>query len=47
MYEPIKKGLGRFGGKTDSVFKKYFAGAIAGLIGAVIATPADLIKTRM
>ena len=47
MYEPIKKALKSIGGKSDSVIKKYSAGAISGLIGAVIATPADLIKTRM
>ena len=48
MYEPIKRVLkSSFGGKSDSVLKKYSAGAISGVIGAIIATPADLIKTRM
>ena len=47
MYEPIKKGLKSLGGKQNSTIKKYSAGAISGVIGAIIATPADLIKTRM
>lgn len=43
LYEPIKRAIGA----EDSLYKKFAAGALAGMIGSAVANPADLIKTRM
>lgn len=45
LYEPIKTLIGA-DIKGSSIWKKFASGAMAGMIGAAIANPADLFKTR-
>ncbi|KAJ1620476.1 mitochondrial carrier domain-containing protein [Pavlovales sp. CCMP2436] len=53
LYEPIKTALGadavHYGGDAQKVpfWKKFTAGCLAGAIGSAIASPTDLLKTRM
>ena len=45
LYEPIKRAAGV---KKDSwMISKFLAGSASGLIGSVLANPADLLKIRM
>lgn len=53
LYEPIKTLVGadpsHYGGDARQVpfWKKFFAGCAAGAVGSAIASPTDLLKTRM
>ena len=47
LYEPIKRKLCASDNGNSPQWKKFAAGAIAGLIGSGLANPFDLIKTRM
>ena len=47
LYEPIKRAVGADNPETAPVWKKYLAGALAGLCGSAISNPADLVKIRM
>ena len=46
-YEPIKYFLGGTDKENTPFYIKMASGAIAGLLGAGIANPTDLIKIRM
>mgnify|MGYP000894673514 CR=1 FL=1 len=45
LYEPIKRTAGV--NKDSPFIFKFMAGSASGLIGSVIANPADLLKIRM
>ena len=47
LYEPIKYLYGGTDKNNTPYYIKMAAGATAGLIGAAIANPSDLIKIRM
>ena len=47
FYEPIKRALGETDKSNSSLYIKFMAGGISGLIGSGIANPFDLVKTRM
>mmetsp|Transcript_21077 Transcript_21077/g.47545 ORF Transcript_21077/g.47545 Transcript_21077/m.47545 type:complete len:235 (+) Transcript_21077:1-705(+) len=47
LYEPFKRILGETDPKTTPVWKKFAAGAAAGIIGSGIANPTDVLKVRM
>lgn len=47
LYEPLKNILGAEHPETGKPWKKFLAGALAGMIGSAVANPTDLLKIRM
>ena len=45
IYEYFKKNI--FGTADPSFFKKLMAGGIAGAVGCIFGTPADVLKIRL
>ena len=45
-FEPIKKMLGETDKRTTPTWIRFLAGSLAGGIGATVAQPVDLLKTR-
>ena len=46
-YEPFKELLGADNPYNTPLWKKITAGIISGVIGSVVANPADLVKIRL